>query len=85
MLIEQGLLKDFIQLLLKKACNPMLFGTSCTWDPVQQTLMTKKNSNLNDKIKAFEGSSWFKDEFGLLNKAGQLQDQSCCSQSTIQN
>jgi hypothetical protein len=71
MLIEQGLLEDFIQPLLKKACNPMLFAkiTSCTWDPVQWTLTTKKDSNLNDKMKAFEGSSWFKDEFGLLNKA----------------
>jgi hypothetical protein len=76
MLIEQGPHEDFIQPLLKKTWDPTLFAkiTSCTWDPVQRTLTTKKDSKPNVMMKAFEGASWFKDEFGLLNKANRRTD-----------
>jgi hypothetical protein len=37
-------------------------------------MTTKKDSELNAILKAFEGVSWFKDEFGLLNKAYRKSD-----------
>jgi hypothetical protein len=76
MLLEQGLPDDFIQPLLKKACNPTLFAeiSTCKWDANLRTLTTKKDSKLNAKLKAFENASWFKDEFGLLNKSSHKSD-----------
>jgi hypothetical protein len=73
MLLEQGLPDNFIQPLLKKTCDPTLFAKipSCTWDATQCTLTMKKDSELNEKLKAFEDAPWFKDEFGLLNKPNQ--------------
>jgi hypothetical protein len=72
-LLEQGLPNGFIQPLLKKTCDPTLFAKipSCTWEATQCTLTTKKDSELNEKLKAFEDAPWFKDEFGLLNKPNQ--------------
>ncbi len=71
MLIEQALPGDFIQPLLEKTWDFTLFAeiTSCTWDPVQWTLTMKMESKLNNKMKAYEATSWAKDEFSLLNKA----------------
>jgi hypothetical protein len=45
MLLKQGLPKDFIQNLLKKACDPTLFAkiASCEWEVTQQFLTTKKD------------------------------------------
>ncbi len=76
MLLKQDLPKDFIQTLLKKACNLTLFAKipSCKWDATQRTMTTKKDSELNGKLKAFKGASWVKDEFGLLNKANRKSD-----------
>jgi hypothetical protein len=37
-------------------------------------MMTKKDSKSNAKLKAFEGTSWFKDKFGLLNKGNRKSD-----------
>jgi hypothetical protein len=70
MLLKQGLPDDFTQPLLKKTCDPTLFAEipSCTWDATQRTLTTKKDLELNEKLKAFKDAPWFKDEFGLLNK-----------------
>jgi hypothetical protein len=71
MLLEQGFPKDFIQPLLKKVCDPTLFAEiySCTWDATYLTLTTKKDSELNEKMKAYENASWFKNKLGLLRKA----------------
>jgi hypothetical protein len=46
----------------------------CKWDANLQTLTTKKDSKLNAKLKAFENASWFKNEFGLLNKSSCKSD-----------
>jgi hypothetical protein len=40
----------------------------------QRSLTTKKDSELNAKLKAFEGAAWFKDEFGLLKKNNSKSD-----------
>jgi hypothetical protein len=76
MLLKQGLPDNFIQPLLKKACDPTLFTkiSTCKWDVNQRTLTTKKDSKLNEKLKAFENVSWFKNEFGLLNKSSRKSD-----------
>jgi hypothetical protein len=76
MLLEQGLPDNFIQPLLKKACNLTLCAeiSTCEWDTNLQTLTTKKDSKLNAKLKAFENASWFKDELGLLNKSSRKSD-----------
>jgi hypothetical protein len=59
MLLEQGLPDNFIQLLLKKACDPTLFAkiSTCKWDVNLRTLTTKKDSKLNAKLKAFENAA----------------------------
>ncbi len=48
-----------IQPLLKKACDPVLFDviSSCTWDATQHTLTTMKDSEHNEKMKAFENAA----------------------------
>ncbi len=69
-LIEQGLPEDFITGLLNKSCEATMLAkaTKCKWDSNSRTLITEDEMNCEEETRAFEGASWFKDEFGLLAK-----------------
>jgi hypothetical protein len=67
---EQGLPDEFINELLQKLCKATMLADMhrCKWDAATRTLTTKDELDQVEKIKAFEGAAWFKDEFGLLGQ-----------------
>ncbi len=71
MLLEQGLLEEFIKDLLARTCEASILGEmhNCQWDEETCTLATANKAKREKKVKAFKSASWFKDEFGLLPKA----------------
>jgi hypothetical protein len=71
MLLEQGLLEEFIKDLLARTCEASMLGEmhNCQWDEETCTLTTAKETKREKAVKAFKSASWFKDEFGLLAKA----------------
>ena len=46
----------------------------CKWDSSTQTLTIPKEEKKKDIVKAFENASWFRDEFGLLDKSAKNAD-----------
>jgi hypothetical protein len=84
MLIEQGLLEDFISGLLNKSCEATMLAkaTKCKWDPKSRPFTTEDKMNCEEETRVFKGASWFKDEFGLLAKGSKqknTQPQRPCS------
>jgi hypothetical protein len=71
MLQEAGFTEDFIKQLIRKFCEASLVAevALCKWDSSTRTLSTPVPDEKHKKaIKAFEGTAWFKVEFGLLSK-----------------
>ncbi len=70
MLIEADFPEDFIKTLLRKSCEASLVAeiSACKWEKTSRTLTTPADEKHEKKLKAFEGATWFKDEFGFLNK-----------------
>jgi hypothetical protein len=63
---EQRLPDDLIDNLLKNSCEATILAKmyQCKWDPDNQVLTTEEKVSCAKKNKAFEGATWFKDEFG---------------------
>jgi hypothetical protein len=69
-LIEHGLPQEFVEDLLDHSCEATMLAERhrCKWDTATKTLTTAEDSIEAEKVKAFEGAAWFRDEFGLLGK-----------------
>jgi hypothetical protein len=85
MLREQGFPEDFITKLIKGMCEAALVTEmhKCKWDSSTQTLTTPKEEKKKDIIRAFESASWFRDEFGLLDKAAKNADKYVAPQAVF--
>jgi hypothetical protein len=72
---EQGLPDEFINELLQKLCKATMLANMhrCKWDAATWTLTTEDKLDQVEKIKAFEGAAWLKDEFGLLGQKAHNQ------------
>jgi hypothetical protein len=67
---EQGLPDKFIDELLQKSCEATMLADMhrCKWVASARTLITQDKLTQVEKTKAFEGATWFRDEFGLLGQ-----------------
>ena len=76
MLWEQGFPEDFINKLIEGTCEATQVNEMhrCKWDSSTQTLTALEEEKKKDIIKAFENASWFRDEFGLLDKMAKDAD-----------
>jgi hypothetical protein len=70
-----GLPDEFINELLQKSCKATMLADMhrCKWDAATRTLTTEDELDQVEKIKAFEGAVYFKDEFGLLGQKARNQ------------
>jgi hypothetical protein len=68
---EQGFLSEFVKTLLDKACKAATVATSYKykWDETAHNLVSDDDKKNEDVLKAYENVNWFKDEFGLLDRA----------------
>jgi hypothetical protein len=68
MLLEQGLPEQFITDLIKNFCEAYMISkqNTCTWNAATRTLTTTNEAVKEAETKSFEGTAWFRDEFGLL-------------------
>ena len=71
-LVEEGMDSDFVDTLLREACDPSLFHTAgdCEWDTETKTLITPEDRE-KEKEADMTKAKWYKDDFGdFLSKVG---------------
>lgn len=68
---ELGFPDDFIKSLVERACEAATVAKSFKyqWDETTKSLTSKKEKKADDALKSFEHAAWYKDEFGLLDRA----------------
>ena len=77
--------EDFITKLIEGMCEAALDTEmhKCKWDSSTQTLIMPKEEKKKDIIRAFKSESWFRDEFGLLDKAARIANKYVAPQAVF--